>query len=268
MSGGRQETARSMLGNIANNQSNLSGKSDMERLNDAATKITQNAAIRNAQAEAAEADRAAQEYAEALAAANERHVEIEPDANEADEDFDDEDDDPLMESIKARRIEQLKAQQAAERINAAQGHGEYREIVEEEFLKEVCGSVNVVVHFYHPEFFRCKIMDKHLRILANKHRGTKFIYLNAEKAPFFTQKLHITILPALFCFRDGIKGDMLFGFEQLGAKDDFRTEVLEHWLGLAGAIKMKAKSAMRAQRAFDTREESAGESDDDGDESS
>merc|ERR1712060_345149 len=190
-----------------------------------ATKITQNAAIRNAQAEAAEADRAAQEYAEALAAANERHVEIEPDANEADEDFDDEDDDPLMESIKARRIEQLKAQQAAERINAAQGHGEYREIVEEEFLKEVCGSVNVVVHFYHPEFFRCKIVDKH----------------------------HIQILPAVFCFKDGIKGDMLFGFEQLGAKDDFRTEVLEHWLGLAAAIKMKAKSAQRAQRAFDDR---------------
>lgn len=46
----------------------------------------------------------------------------------------------------------------------AQGHGEYREIVEEEFLKEVCGSVYVVVHFYHQEFFNCKIVDKHLRV--------------------------------------------------------------------------------------------------------
>lgn len=268
MSSNRAESARAMLGNLANKQSNLSGKSDMDRLNDAATKITQNAAIRNAQAEAAEEERAAQAYAEALAAANHREVEIEADAKSDDEDGFFDDDDPLMESIKARRIEQLKAQQAAERINAAQGHGEYREIVEEEFLKEVCGSVNVVVHFYHPEFFRCKIMDKHLRILANKHRGTKFVYLNAEKAPFFTQKLHIQILPAVFCFRDGIKGDMLFGFEQMGAKDDFRTEVLEHWLGLAGAIKMKQKSAARAQRAFDAREDSAGDSDDDGDESS
>lgn len=256
-----------MLGNIANNQSALSGKSDMERLNDAATKITQNAAIRNAQAEADEEERAQNAYAEAIALANQRHVEIEPEVDDAEVDFEDDefDDDPLLKSIQERRIEQMKAQQAKERINFAQGHGEYREIVEEEFLKEVCGSVNVVVHFYHPEFFRCKIMDKHLRILANKHRGTKFVYLNAEKAPFFVDKLHIQILPAVFCFKDGIKGDMLFGFEQLGAKDDFRTEVLEHWLGLAAAIKMKAKSAQRAQRAFDDRAASDRSSDEDSD---
>jgi alkyl hydroperoxide reductase subunit AhpC len=47
---------------------------------------------------------------------------------------------------------------------AALNHGEYREIKEEDFLKEVTASEWVVVHFYHKDFTRCKIMDKHLDV--------------------------------------------------------------------------------------------------------
>ena len=46
----------------------------------------------------------------------------------------------------------------------AQGHGEYREIFEEDFLKEVCGSKYVIVHFFHPEFFQCIVVDKHMKV--------------------------------------------------------------------------------------------------------
>lgn len=53
----------------------------------------------------------------------------------------------------------------------------------------------------------------------------QFLHLNAEKAPFFVQKLALTILPAILVFKDGVKGEQLFGFEDLGGKDDFRTEV-------------------------------------------
>lgn len=37
-----------------------------------------------------------------------------------------------------------------------QGHGEYREITEGDFLGEVTGSEKVICHFYHREFYRCK----------------------------------------------------------------------------------------------------------------
>ena len=76
------------------------------------------------------------------------------------------DDDPTLRDLEAKRLAALKARFGAEKQFHAQGHGEYREIVEEEFLKEVCGSEHVVVHFYHTEFFRCKIVDKHMRIIA------------------------------------------------------------------------------------------------------
>ena len=37
-----------------------------------------------------------------------------------------------------------------------QGHGEYKEITEGDFLGEVTGSEKVICHFYHREFYRCK----------------------------------------------------------------------------------------------------------------
>lgn len=37
----------------------------------------------------------------------------------------------------------------------------------------------VVCHFYHQDFERCKVLDKHLQILARKHFDTRFIKLSA-----------------------------------------------------------------------------------------
>lgn len=37
-----------------------------------------------------------------------------------------------------------------------QGHGEYRNVTEPDFLGEVTGSDKVICHFYHREFYRCK----------------------------------------------------------------------------------------------------------------
>jgi hypothetical protein len=44
--------------------------------------------------------------------------------------------------------------------------GDYREIVEDEFLNYVTKNVYSLVHFYHNDFERCKIIDKHLRLIA------------------------------------------------------------------------------------------------------
>eukprot|EP00965_Chrysotila_dentata_P110272 3643554-Pleurochrysis_carterae.AAC.4 len=216
-------------------------KSDLSLLNAAAGEITQEALIRNVnndlQAEAAveEAQQAA------LAAAAEKQLQIDDDN---DDDFDDFANDPEVQSLQEKRLAALKARYMEEKAYHMQGHGEYREIVEEEFLKEVCASDNVVVHFYHNEFFRCKVIDKHMRtsaqpcepfsctdrkgrfqppllvlietratgvasllfvgrlrrlaplsalsqVIAPKHKRCKFLYLNAEKAPFFVDKLMI-----------------------------------------------------------------------------
>ncbi|RDY09041.1 Thioredoxin domain-containing protein PLP3B [Mucuna pruriens] len=119
------------------------------------------------------------------------------------------------------------------------GHGEYREITEGDFLGEVTGSEKVICHFYHKEFYRCKIMDKHLKSLAPKHIDTKFIKLDAENAPFFVTKLAVKTLPCVILFRQGIAADRLVGFQDLGGKDDFATRTLEAVLIKKGIIKEK-----------------------------
>ena len=48
-----------------------------------------------------------------------------------------------------------------------------------------------------------------------------------QDAPFFTVKLQVKLLPCLVLFCNGVAVDRLAGFDELGAKDDFRTARLE-----------------------------------------
>ncbi|OMO56980.1 Cellular retinaldehyde binding/alpha-tocopherol transport [Corchorus capsularis] len=148
-------------------------------------------------------------------------------------------DDPELEKLHADRIAALKKEAEKREALKRQGHGEYREITEGDFLGEVRGSEKVICHFYHKEFYRCKIMDKHLRALAPKHLDTKFIKLDAENAPFFVTKLSIKTLPCVILFRKGIAIDRLVGFQDLGGKDDFATRTLEVVLIKKGIISEK-----------------------------
>ncbi|XP_038145598.1 thioredoxin domain-containing protein 9 [Cyprinodon tularosa] len=146
-------------------------------------------------------------------------------------------DDDELERLKERRLEALKKAQKQKQEWLSKGHGEYREISsEKDFFGEVKESKNVVCHFYRNSTFRCKIMDKHLGILAKKHVETKFIKLNAEKAPFLTERLRIKVIPTLALVLDGKTKDYVVGFTDLGNTDEFSTEILEWRLGCAGVI--------------------------------
>ncbi|GAB4855756.1 Thioredoxin domain-containing protein plp3b [Ancistrocladus abbreviatus] len=148
-------------------------------------------------------------------------------------------DDPELEKLHAERIAALKKEAEKRQALKKQGLGEYREITEGDFLGEVTGSELVVCHFYHKEFYRCKIMDKHLKLLAPKYIDTKFIKLDAENAAFFVAKLAVKTLPCVILFRKGVAVDRLIGFQDLGGKDDFTTRTLENVLRKKGVITEK-----------------------------
>lgn len=148
-------------------------------------------------------------------------------------------DDPELEKLHADRIAALKKEAEKRESWKKKGHGEYKEITEGDFLGEVTGSEKVICHFYHKEFYRCKIVDKHLKSLAPVHVDTKFIKLDAENAPFFVAKLVVKTLPCVILFRQGIAVDRLVGFQDLGGKDDFTTKTLEVLLIKKGIINEK-----------------------------
>lgn len=97
----------------------------------------------------------------------------------------------------------------------------------------ICTVQHLLVSFFP---LRCLILDKHLTALAKKHIETKFIKLNAEKAPFLCERLRIRVIPTLALVKDSKIHDYVVGFTDLGNTDDFTTEVLEWRLGCAKAI--------------------------------
>ncbi|MQL96563.1 hypothetical protein Taro_029240 [Colocasia esculenta] len=145
-------------------------------------------------------------------------------------------DDPELERLHADRIAALKKEAEKREALKRKGHGEFREVTEGDFLGEVTGSERVICHFYHREFYRCKIMDKHLKALAPRYVDTKFMKLDAENAPFFVAKLAVKTLPCVILFRKGIAIDRLVGFQDLGSKDDFSTKTLENVLIRKGIL--------------------------------
>lgn len=118
-------------------------------------------------------------------------------------------------------------------------YGDYREIEEGEFLDVLLKNKKVVCHFYHQEFEKCKVMDKHLKVIAYDHPETLFVKINAENSPFFSVKLNIKVLPTVLFSNDGKVFERIVGFEGLEGVEDFKTMTLIRKLVLNKMIKPK-----------------------------
>lgn len=106
-----------------------------------------------------------------------------------DDDDENDDGDHDLRELREQRLRQIKANHIEKVENIGKGHGSYREISQDEFLAQVTSSKRVLCHFYHREFPRCNIIDHHLQRLVARHVETKFIKIDAEKAPFFIDKV-------------------------------------------------------------------------------
>ncbi|KAJ9125337.1 hypothetical protein QFC22_000296 [Naganishia vaughanmartiniae] len=93
-----------------------------------------------------------------------------------------------------------------------------------------------IIHFSHPDFKRCAIMDKHLQTLAPKHPNTLFLRTSVDNAPFLVTRLGVKVLPCVISFINGNATDRLIGFEELGNDDSFSTAALEFRLKRSGVL--------------------------------
>lgn len=60
------------------------------------------------------------------------------------------------------------------------------------------------------------------------------------------------MLPTIIVFKDGVKVEQMIGLDDLGGKQDFRTEVLELWLSKQGCIRITKANEKRAQLAHNS----------------
>ncbi|XP_022658251.1 thioredoxin domain-containing protein 9 homolog isoform X4 [Varroa jacobsoni] len=137
----------------------------------------------------------------------------------------DEDD---LEGIRQRRLAEMKKAEQQKKEWLQLGHGEYSDLANESEFFDACKkSKNVVVHFYRDETMRCGIVDKHLRLLAGKHPEARFLRIAVDKAPFLCTRMKIRVLPTIVLFKDFKSCDYIIGFDDLGGRDEFSTEMME-----------------------------------------
>ena len=148
-----------------------------------------------------------------------------------DDSFDDDEflSDPTLDELHGKRLAEMKRVVAEKRAEEAAkkkiSDGDYREIVQDEFLPTVTSLEKVAVHFYHTEFEKCAIMDQVLIEIAVAHKEVKFVKINAEKTPFFVRKLMIKVLPSVVFFQDGVAFDRLVGFQGLDEKHSAKPKI-------------------------------------------
>ncbi|KAL8188917.1 hypothetical protein R6Q57_029437 [Mikania cordata] len=148
-----------------------------------------------------------------------------------------------IEVLRERRLQQMKKMAEKRSRWVSLGHGEYTEIFsEKDFFTIVKASDRVVCHFYR-ENWPCKVVDKHLSILAKQHMETRFIKIQAEKSPFLAEKLKIVVLPTIALIKNAKVDDYVVGFNELGGTDEFSTEELEERLAKAQVIFFEGESS-------------------------
>ena len=155
------------------------------------------------------------------------------------DDLMDEESERLIRELKESRIQEMRADYEEKQYNKTIGHGTYIEIVESEFLPIVTKTKYVVVAFFHKDFERCKIVDMHIHKICREHEECRFVRLDAERAPFFINKLGVQVLPTIIMFVDGKAVDRVVGFDELGGADDFPTVNLTRRLIRGGVLDAK-----------------------------
>ncbi|KAJ7013421.1 hypothetical protein D5086_002628 [Populus alba] len=154
-----------------------------------------------------------------------------------------------IEVLRERRLQQMKKMAEKRSRWISLGHGEYTEIPsEKDFFSVVKASDRVVCHFYRDNW-PCKVMDKHMSILAKQHVETRFVKIHAEKSPFLAEKLKIVVLPTLALIKNTKVDDYVVGFDELGGTDEFNTQDLEERLAKAQVIFFEGESSLNSSKS-------------------
>lgn len=162
---------------------------------------------------------------------------------------DDLDDPSINPSYRAARLQQLSrdiAQSQQNAPNIQNGGSNFRTLKSDpEVLTFTTEYQRAILHFYHPDFARCAVMDQHLEALANAHGGEETVFgrVNVQNAEFVVQKLGVRVLPCVIGFADGVAKERITGFEGLAfggdEKGGYVTSGIEAAFVKAGVLKRR-----------------------------
>jgi hypothetical protein len=129
---------------------------------------------------------------------------------------------------RSQRLEQLKSQAKSIQSSTAIQQAIFKTLAgDDECLQFTTEHDRAVVHFFHPDFARCGVMDQHCELIASKHNDVgnadlAFGRVDVRNAPFVVEKLGIRVLPAVLGFVKGVAKGRVTGFDGIAwqSKED------------------------------------------------
>merc|ERR1711907_847235 len=118
-----------------------------------------------------------------------------------------------------------------ENMNNFNGHGKLDKINDQqEFFAAAKKSSRMVVIFTRNSNKYGKAMLEHAELLAQKHLEARFLEVDAENAPFLTDKLNIFMLPTIVCIKDNKVHRQHNGLNEIDGSGKYSSGMLEYLL--------------------------------------
>jgi len=140
-------------------------------------------------------------------------------------------------TIRAKRIAAMKKEHEQKRENLNNGHGTLTQITEQkEFFDAAKKSNKMIVVFTRNSNEHGKKLLEHMKRLANDHVEARFLWLEAENAPFLTDRFNIFMLPTIVCIQDNKVKCQHNGLNDLDGGGKYTTGMLEFLLHAGDGI--------------------------------
>mmetsp|Transcript_3403 Transcript_3403/g.9612 ORF Transcript_3403/g.9612 Transcript_3403/m.9612 type:complete len:104 (-) Transcript_3403:475-786(-) len=79
-------------------------------------------------------------------------------------------------------------------------------------------------------------MIEHMTYLAPRHMECRFVWVDAENAPFLTDKLNIWMLPTIICLKDNKVTEQHNGLDEIDSSGKYSSGMLEYLLHTDGML--------------------------------
>merc|ERR1712023_15067 len=143
----------------------------------------------------------------------------------------------MGQRIKAKRIAEMKKKAELQQDAVCNGHGKLTKINDQqEVFAAAKKSPRMVVIFTRNSNKYGKAMLEHAELLAQKHLEARFLWVDAENAPFLTDRLNIYMLPTIVCIKDNKVDKQHNGLNEIDGSGKYTSGMLEYLLHVDGIL--------------------------------
>lgn len=133
----------------------------------------------------------------------------------------------ILEEFTKKRLKELQEQISL------------KEITDEKLLLKKTQTDTLIVHFYNPNYKRCKEMNSALEEMVVKFPSIQFLCAEATSFSFLADRLEIKQLPYLATFTGGYFTGGIIGFQDIG-EDVLDKSLLEKFIRQFSTLEKKA----------------------------